>query len=114
MDAMKVYKCCCKWQNYCRKGPVQVGRGLPVETTESLDASGDETSEDEINNEASESEAGTTDTETDNIESSDDNAIEENGTDQHVAQLMADVMYICCQRPEKRRLMLENADRKPG
>ena len=31
--------------------------------------------------------------------------------EEELKEMMGDVMYLCCQRPEKRRAMLENADK---
>ena len=47
----------------------------------------------------------------DESEGNEQENIESEG-DAEIKESMADVMYICCQRPEKRQVMLQNADRK--
>jgi len=82
-SASQVLNCSCKMIHM----PVQVGRGLP---------SSDNSDSDE---------------ETGSEDDSEGSSSGETERDHQIKEVMADVMYICCQRPDKRREMLEQADK---
>ena len=83
------------------------GEDTPVvNTASSID---EETDDSEDGSESSEEETGEMiDEAEDDSESSDEELGKE--SDRDIKEIMADVMYICCQRPEKRQEMLEKAD----
>lgn len=110
--AKKILECCCEMEKRCRQPVIQVGRGLKRPREES----DDETSE----NEADASEDGDESTkseetgdsdggESENTESGDESS-GETEDDAEIKEAMAHVMYICCQRPERREKMLKKLD----
>ena len=77
---------------------IQLGRGLSKQPIINTD---EENIDDQDGSDISES---------DNSESDNYDSVSSTETDEEIKSCMADMMYICCQRPEKRRDMLENAN----
>jgi hypothetical protein len=120
--AARVLECCCKMDK-------QIGRGL---TNEELAlhmnrlqeaAKQNEPETQDTGSESDESERDDTgpdseDNDTTSMETSDDEATdsdEDNGTtmdDETLKEAMGDIMYICCQRPRKRRHLLKKLNRQ--
>ena len=93
--ASKVLKCCCR---------LQVGRGN-VEEVSTEEESGDSTKD-------TESDADTEEKSGDSTKDTESDSEELDTGDDAIKEAMADVMYVCCQRPMRRREMLKNADRQ--
>lgn len=78
---------------------VQVGRGLPQPSTDNQDIPSEESDSSPTDN-------------SDDSESDEPCSMSEEESDEEIKACMADIMYICCQRPDKRRDMLENSSQR--
>jgi hypothetical protein len=103
--ASMVLKSCCKLMSGAN---IQIGRGLPLLRTLSSDDNTSDKSDDEGSNTGLEG-VNEDDSGSENIEG-DVDIDSEDDIDNDIKETMADLMYICCQRPEKRQKMLEKAD----
>jgi hypothetical protein len=128
--ATNVLKCCCQLEKrYCQVGrglslttykPQRMGNRQDAEEEEDTNDDGSADSGDEVDIKSEDGEDGSTDSDVEEDKDNEADDMEEDGktkegeteADLEIKDGMADIMYICCQRPDKRREMLEKADRR--